>query len=104
MRTLFLKLGPVYSRLSDENDLSGLNTAQLPSNYKLRRHQALTWQAISNSDADVIFDTALTGDGKSLAGQLPMLADDKYALLLYPTNELIKDQSKQVEKIGRAHV
>ncbi|MBV9706787.1 MAG: type I-D CRISPR-associated helicase Cas3', partial [Chloroflexi bacterium] len=98
MRTLNLKLGPVYSRLADDSDLRGLNTATLPANYKLRHHQAQTWQAFSNSGANVIFDTALTGDGKSLAGQLPMLTEGKYALLMYPTNELIKDQVKQVEK------
>ncbi len=96
MKTLCLRLGPVYSRLADDDDLKGLNTARLP--YQLRHHQARTWQVFSNSDADVIFDTALTGDGKSLAGQLPMLADDLYALLMYPTNELILDQVKQVEK------
>src|SRR6266566_2245254 len=96
MKTLCLRLGPVYSRLADDDDLKGLNTARLP--YQLRHHQARTWQAFSNSDTDVIFDTALTGDGKSLAGQLPMLAEGKYALLMYPTNELIKDQVMQVEK------
>ena len=96
MKTLCLRLGPVYSRLADDDDLKGLNTARLP--YQLRHHQARTWQVFSNSDANVIFDTALTGDGKSLAGQLPMLADDLYALLMYPTNELILDQVKQVEK------
>src|SRR2546421_7706647 len=100
MKTLSLKLGPVYSRLADDNDLKYLNSSSLPSIYhsNLRRHQAQTWQAFNNSDADVIIDTALTGDGKSLAGQLPMLVDNKYALLLYPTNELIKDQVKQVER------
>lgn len=100
MKTLSLKLRPVYSRLADDNDLKYLNLSRLPSIYQsnLRRHQAQTWQSFNNSDADVIFDTALTGDGKSLAGQLPMLADNKYALLLYPTNELIKDQVKQVER------
>ena len=98
MRTLSLKLGPVHSRLAEDNDLQGLNTGALPAHYNLRQHQAQTWQAFSNSDADVIFDTALTGDGKSLAGQLPMLVDDRFALLLYPTNELIRDQVKQVER------
>ncbi len=99
MRTLQLRLGPVYSRLVGDDDLKGLDTALLQAkDYKLRLHQALTWQAFKNSDADVIFDTALTGDGKSLAGQLPMLVDDLFALLLYPTNELIRDQVKQVEK------
>jgi CRISPR-associated endonuclease/helicase Cas3 len=98
MRTLSLKLGSVYSRLSNDNDQKDLNTGALPVHYNLRQHQTQTWQAFSNSDADVIFDTALTGDGKSLAGQLPMLVDDRFALLLYPTNELIRDQVKQVER------
>ncbi len=98
MKQMSLRLGPVYSCLASADDLKGLNPARLPSTYKLRYHQAQTWQKFTNSDAEVIFDTALTGDGKSLAGQLPMLADGKYALLLYPTNELIKDQVKQVER------
>src|SRR5580700_3082261 len=100
MRAMNLILGPVYSRLADYNDLKGLDAARLPSIYQssLRRHQAQMWQAFNNSDADVIIDTALTGDGKSLAGQLPMLADNKDALLLYPTSELIKDQAKQVAR------
>lgn len=100
MKSLTLHLGPVYSRLADSSDLQGLDLTKLPEHwrYRLRRHQAQTWQAYQNSDAEVIFDTALTGDGKSLAGQLPMLIDNRFALLLYPTNELIRDQVKQVER------
>jgi len=98
MWQMSLQLGPIYSRLASDDDLKGLNTDKLPRSYELRLHQAQTWQAFSNTEAEVIFDTALTGDGKSLAGQLPMLADNNYALLLYPTNELIKDQVKQVER------
>src|SRR5713226_2758021 len=98
MWQMSLQLGPIYSRLASDDDLKGLNTDKLPRSYELRLHQAQTWQAFSNTEAKVIFDTALTGDGKSLAGQLPMLADNNYALLLYPTNELIKDQVKQVER------
>lgn len=99
MKELHLQLGPVYSRLASDEDLEGLHTSRLqPTSYKLRRHQARTWQLFTNSDTDVIFDTALTGDGKSLSGQLPMLMDDRQALLLYPTNELIKDQEKQVAR------
>ncbi len=100
MKSLTLHLGRVYSRLADEADTQGLDLTKLPEQWRsrLRRHQAQTWQAYQNSDAQVIFDTALTGDGKSLAGQLPMLVDDCFALLLYPTNELIRDQVKQVER------
>ena len=104
MSSLTIKLGPLYSRLAESSDLHNLNVAALPSEYRatLRYHQARTWQAIMNSDADVIFDTALTGDGKSLAGQLPMLVNGWSGLFLYPTNELIEDQKKQVEQYIRA--
>jgi CRISPR-associated endonuclease/helicase Cas3 len=100
MKMLSLNLGPVYSRLADLEDLQGLDIAKLPGQWRdrLRRHQAQTWQAFENPDVDVIFDTALTGDGKSLSGQLPMYVEDRQALLLYPTNELIKDQLKQVKR------
>ena len=91
-----LHLGPVYSRLATSDNLEGLKIDALPASYELRLHQAQTWRAFERADVDVIFDTALTGDGKSLAGQLPMLVAERYALLLYPTNELIKDQVKQV--------
>jgi len=99
MKELNLHLGPVYSRLADDEDLKSLNLAKLPPDtYELRLHQAQTWHNFNRADVDVIFDTALTGDGKSLAGQLPMLVDAKLALLLYPTNELILDQEKQVRR------
>lgn len=95
---LSLRLGPVYSCLAAQKDLQDLNVNAVPTSYKLRLHQAQTWQAFEKGEADVIFDTALTGDGKSLGGQLPMLVTDCRALLLYPTNELIKDQEKQVAR------
>jgi CRISPR-associated endonuclease/helicase Cas3 len=100
MKSLCLKLGPVYSRLADEEDRQGVDIARLPDQWRilLRAHQAQAWKAYEDPTIDVIFDTALTGDGKSLAGQLPMLVDDRQAILLYPTNELIKDQVKQVKR------
>jgi CRISPR-associated endonuclease/helicase Cas3 len=96
LNMLRLQLGPVYSRLASGDDLKDLNSDVLPASYELRLHQAQTWRAFERPDVDIIFDTALTGDGKSLAGQLPMFVAERYALLLYPTNELIKDQVKQV--------
>ncbi len=100
MKSLRIKLGPVYSRLADVDDLQGLDLTKLPAKWQgqLRQHQAKTWKAYDNPDIDVIFDTALTGDGKSLAGELPMLVEEQRALLLYPTNELIRDQEKQVKR------
>ena len=98
MTEFCLRLGPVYSRLASKDDLRNLNVSALPGSYELRLHQAQTWWAFEEPEVDVIFDTSLTGDGKSLAGQLPMLVDQRHALLLYPTNELIKDQEKQVAR------
>jgi CRISPR-associated endonuclease/helicase Cas3 len=102
MKNLKVTLGPVYSRLADKDDTQGLDMARLPDQLQLRRHQARTWQAYRKGEIEVIFDTALTSDGKSLAGQLPMYMDDAKTLLLYPTNELIRDQLQQVERYMRA--
>ena len=39
----------------------------------------------------------MTGDGKSLAAYLPALTEGRSILAMYPTNELIKDQLRQVQ-------
>ncbi|MGB8345375.1 MAG: type I-D CRISPR-associated helicase Cas3' [Ktedonobacteraceae bacterium] len=59
---------------------------------RLLRHQAETWEAFNDANVDVIFNTAMTGDGKSLAAYLPVFKDGKAAIAMYPTNELIQDQ------------
>lgn len=59
---------------------------------RLLRHQAETWGAFHDPKVDVIFNTAMTGDGKSLAAYLPVFRDGKAAIAMYPTNELIQDQ------------
>ena len=51
-----------------------------------------TLEAFRNPEIDVIFNTAMTGDGKSLAAYLPTFQDHKHVVALYPTNELIRDQ------------
>jgi CRISPR-associated endonuclease/helicase Cas3 len=58
-----------------------------------------TYKALTTGDADVIFNTAMTGDGKSLAGQLPSLLHGWRApmMAMYPTNELIRDQKRQLD-------
>ena len=84
---------PVYSRKAKavpiKNGLEGL---------ELRQHQVETYKAIHDSDVDVIFNTAMTGDGKSLAAYLPALIEGKSILSMYPTNELIRDQERQVQE------
>jgi CRISPR-associated endonuclease/helicase Cas3 len=87
-----INLKPVYSRLATDipHDL------KLPDNWFLSWHQAETLKALRNSNVDIIFNTAMTGDGKSLAAYLEVLQGEMSAIGLYPTNELARDQEMQV--------
>src|SRR6266487_1308974 len=88
---LRLHIHPVYS---EEN---------LDPNYQigsmhLLKHQIETYEAFNDPDIDVIFNTAMTGDGKSLAAYLPAFKDNKQIIAMYPTNELIQDQHGSLPK------
>ena len=61
----------------------------------LSKHQAETCAIVQSGEADVIFNTAATGDGKSLAAYLPGLLDRNFRIVgLYPTIELVEDQDR----------
>jgi CRISPR-associated endonuclease/helicase Cas3 len=62
----------------------------------LSLHQAKTYVAITQGDADVIINKGVTGDGKSLALSLPVLLDSGFRrmMALYPTIELVEDQTR----------
>ena len=65
----------------------------------LSKHQAETCAIVQSGEADVIFNTAATGDGKSLAAYLPGLLDRNFRIVgLYPTIELVKDQERQIKR------
>lgn len=92
---------PVYSKLADEADIPAEVQEKLPKGWRLSQHQVDTYRALTEGDADVIFNTAMTGDGKSLAGQLPALMQGGIhwpVLAMYPTNELISDQYTHLEQ------
>ena len=83
---------PVYSKLADEADIPEEVREKLPQGWRLSQHQVDTYNVLVHGDYDVIFNTAMTGDGKSLAGQLPALMQGGIhwpVLAMYPTNELI---------------
>ena len=84
---------PVYSRKAEIVPIQNG-----PEGLALRRHQIETYEVIQDPNVDVIFNTAMTGDGKSLAAYLPALTEGKSILAMYPTNELIKDQERQVQE------
>ena len=92
---------PVFSKLADEKDIPVDVLEALPQGWRLSQHQLDTYLALTQGEADVIFNTAMTGDGKSLAGQLPALMRGGISwptLAMYPTNELILDQEVHLGK------
>jgi CRISPR-associated endonuclease/helicase Cas3 len=88
---------PVYSKLADEAEvLATFGDRTLPQ--RLSQHQLATYRALCDPDVDVVINTAMTGDGKSLAGQLPLLHNNRNILALFPTNELVQDQYRSAEQ------
>lgn len=68
-----------------------------PSGYTcpLSIHQAQTCAEVVHGTADVIFNKAATGDGKSLAAYTPSLLNPNFRIMgLYPTIELVEDQTR----------
>ncbi len=64
---------------------------------RLSQHQARTYRLLSDPNLDVIFNMALTSDGKSLSAYLPALRDNRCTMGPYPTNELSRDHESQVD-------
>jgi CRISPR-associated endonuclease/helicase Cas3 len=89
-----ITLKSVYSCPAEEVP-DGVN---LPENWTLSWHQVKTLKAIRDPNIDVIFNTAMTGDGKSLAAYLETLQNEQFSVIgLYPTNELARDQEDQIK-------
>lgn len=88
-----ITLKPIYSQsVPTPKDL------KLPKNWLLSWHQLETLKALQDPSVDVVFNTAMTGDGKSLAAYLKVLQAECYAIGLYPTNELARDQETQIQE------
>lgn len=91
----------VDSRYAIEDDIAaaGITAQYYPEGWRLMGHQAKTVQAL-RGEADIVINTAMTGDGKSLAGQLLLLNDRHWhTVTLYPTNELALDQQRSLRKM-----
>lgn len=98
-----VKTSAVYSQLAMDEEVPDPLRRRLPAGMRLSRHQVDTYRALVESDAEVVFNTAMTGDGKSLAGQLPALVAGegwRYPMMAaYPTNELVEDQLAHLESV-----
>ncbi|NTV62587.1 MAG: type I-D CRISPR-associated helicase Cas3' [Oscillochloris sp.] len=93
---------PVYSKLADEVDIPAEIVGRLPKGWQLSQHQLETYRALRSDDVDVVINTAMTGDGKSLAAYLSTLLDpSRGAFGMYPTNELAHDQRRQFGNYNR---
>lgn len=86
-------LRPVYSCPADEIP----DGIKVPQGWRLSWHQVETWKALNDPDVAVIINSAMTGDGKSLAAYLRTLQGYFPIMGLYPTNELARDQRGQIE-------
>ena len=103
-----IKLKPLYSKLNpgvQDCPVGCQNTCKVKSylacnsECPLSSHQAETYKHITQADADIIFNTSATGDGKSLAAYLPGLLNSQFRTMgLYPTIELVEDQTKQQQE------
>ena len=87
-----ITLKPVYSQTVPTPE--GL---KIPDGWSLSWHQVETLKALRDPNIDVVFNTAMTGDGKSLAAYLQVLLGELSAIGLYPTNELARDQEIQIK-------
>ncbi|MBE9234052.1 type I-D CRISPR-associated helicase Cas3' [Cuspidothrix issatschenkoi LEGE 03284] len=87
-----IQLKPVYSQTVPTAD-----GVKLPDGWCLSWHQLETLKALRDPNIDVVFNTAMTGDGKSLAAYLEVLQGEFCAIGLYPTNELARDQETQIK-------
>jgi CRISPR-associated endonuclease/helicase Cas3 len=104
-----ISLLPLYSKLNGGVGACALGCLQTckvkqqapnfgeGNNCPLSSHQAETYNAIINSDVEIIFNTSATGDGKSLAAYLASLLNGDFQVIsLYPTIELVADQKRQI--------
>jgi CRISPR-associated endonuclease/helicase Cas3 len=89
---------PAYSKLADGPGIPSSLQSRVPPSFHLLQHQVQTFQALTTGEVDVLINIAMTGDGKSLATQLPTLIDNRPLMAMYPTNELINDQARQFEQ------
>lgn len=85
---------PVYSRVATA--VPDAMQKRQPPTWQLSAHQVASYEALASNQYDVVINTAMTGDGKSLAAYLPALVAHQPLMTLYPTNELSRDQEMQM--------
>ena len=101
MTIYHLRLKAVDSRKATPDELGAaeITPDQIPDNYALMAHQVETIRALRSGSAPIVINQAMTGDGKTLAGQMQLFSQKVRTLAMYPTNELIKDQKRGLDAL-----
>ena len=90
-----IELGPVQFRYADRQP----HTAGT-DDFRLFPHQAKFFEELSESldrgGEKFFFMESMTGSGKTIANILPAVERGENILIIYPTNQLIKDQEKSI--------
>ncbi|NDJ59841.1 MAG: type I-D CRISPR-associated helicase Cas3' [Chloroflexi bacterium] len=101
MHTLHLQTQDSRYATPEELAEAAIKPYELPPSYanRLMAHQAQTIAALRAGAAPIVINTATTGDGKSFAGQHVLFTGERRGLIMYPTNELAKDQERSLGKL-----
>ena len=84
----------------EELDAAKITPEQIPSGWDgMMAHQAATVRALRFGDAPIVINRAMTGDGKTFAGQFMLFNERWETFAMYPTNELARDQQRGLEDI-----
>ena len=73
-------------------------TPHAPTGQSLYPHQLEMWDQWDR--ADTLLLAAKTGTGKTRAALLPILKRNEWAVAIYPTNELVRDQVRAVAELA----
>src|SRR5258706_12347271 len=103
MHTIYLKAVDSREATQSELEIAQITPEQIPRDqngipWKIMAHQAATVHALRFGDAPIVVNEALTGDGKTLAGQFTLFADRVKKFNIYPTNELDSDQKRGLDE------
>ncbi len=104
MHRMILKAVDSRNATLEELAEAGIDDRQIPKDadgnpWKIAAHQAATVKALRHGTAPIIINEAMTGDGKTLAGRMPLFNDRQRSFVMYPTNELAHDQVQSFNEL-----
>lgn len=100
MHTIRLKAADSRIATAEELAEARITPDQHPEGWQIMAHQAATVYALRFGTAPIIINQAMTGDGKSFAGQFMVFNEPNWrTFAMYPTNELAADQQRSLNSL-----